>query len=85
MHRDPCSDAVGRNQDREVVIGTGERDDLVAERSRPEGDRTIDVFGTQHDRSEPQHGESLAPPSAPMDERKTSGLAQRSAAEVNAP
>ena len=50
MHSDPCSDTVGRNQDREVVTGVGERDDVVAEHVGPEGDSAIDVVGTQDDR-----------------------------------
>jgi hypothetical protein len=52
MHSDPCSDAVGRNQDRELVIGIGEPDDFVAERVSPERGTTIDIVGTQDDRPE---------------------------------
>ena len=52
MHSDPCSDAVGRNEDREVVTGTREPDDLVAQHVRPEGGGTIHIVGTQDDRPE---------------------------------
>ena len=60
MHSDPCSDAVWRNQEREVVIGTREPDDLVVERRSPKCDTTIDIVGTQHDGPEAQHDASLA-------------------------
>ena len=43
MHGDVCSDTVGRNQDREVVTGTREPDDFVAQHVSPEGGGTIHV------------------------------------------
>jgi hypothetical protein len=49
MQGDPRTDAVGRNQDREVVVGVRKRDGLVAEHVRPERGGTIDIVGTQHD------------------------------------
>jgi hypothetical protein len=59
MHSDPCSDAVGRDQDREPVAGTRESDDLVPEHVGPEGGSTIDIVGTQDNRPEAQHDASL--------------------------
>jgi hypothetical protein len=56
MQGDPRSNAVGRNQDREVVIGIGEPDDLVAERRSPKCDSTMDIVGTQDDGPEAEHG-----------------------------
>ena len=56
MHGDPGSDAVGRNQDREVVVGVREPDDLVAERRSPKRDSTIDIVGTQDAGPEAEHG-----------------------------
>ena len=52
MHGDACSDTVGRNQDREVVTGTREPDDFVAQHVSPEGGGTIHVVRTQDDRPE---------------------------------
>ncbi len=52
VHCDACSDAVGWNQDREVVAGARERDDLVAQHVSPEGGGTIRVVSTQDDRPE---------------------------------
>ena len=46
MHRDPSSYAVGRDQDREVVLGIWERHGLVSEHVAPEGGGTIDIRGT---------------------------------------
>jgi hypothetical protein len=52
MHSDACSDAVGRNQDREVVTGAREPDEFVAQHVGPEGGGTIHVVSTQDDRPE---------------------------------
>ena len=60
MHSDPCSDAVGRNQDREVVTGAREPDDFIAQHVGPEAGGTIGVVGTQDDRPEAQHHEIVA-------------------------
>ena len=60
MHSDPCSDAVGRNQDREVVTGAREPDYFVAQHASPEGGGTIRVVSTQDDRPEAYHDEIVA-------------------------
>ena len=51
VHSDPRPTAIGRDQDREVVIRSRKRDSLVAEHVGPEGDRPFDIICAQDDGS----------------------------------
>jgi len=65
MHSDPGSDAIGWDQDRELIVGIREGDHLVAECISPERDGSADIVGSEHDRSESQHDPSFRGSVAP--------------------
>jgi hypothetical protein len=69
MQRDARSLTRWRHEDREFVLGIREPNRSVPKNARPERHCSVDIIGTEHDRSKSNHDVSVTPMTGPNDGR----------------